>query len=211
MFEYPDPYPIRNDLPVAFRTLWRSLAHAGTWWTAAERIAIATEARRARTEASSVPKTALPDPAIEAAQVIGTRPSQPSRAWVDALVDAGLSVERYVELVAIVSQTSAVDAFHRGMGLTLEPLPDPIAGTPTRRKPDPPARTTKAWVPMTGPPSIPLALSAVPAEPTSWENLHAAMYLTDEQMADPDFRRGLHRTQMELVAARTSALNECFF
>lgn len=41
--------------------------------------------------------------------------------------------------------------------------------------------------------------------------LHAALYLAMDQMGDMDAHRGLHRTQMELVAARTSLLNECFF
>jgi AhpD family alkylhydroperoxidase len=30
-------------------------------------------------------------------------------------------------------------------------------------------------------------------------------------MARFDYQGGLHRTQMELVAARTSAINECFY
>ncbi len=43
------------------------------------------------------------------------------------------------------------------------------------------------------------------------QHLHGPIYLTYEEMADLDFRRGLHRSQMELVAARTSAINECFY
>jgi AhpD family alkylhydroperoxidase len=30
-------------------------------------------------------------------------------------------------------------------------------------------------------------------------------------MEEPDFQRAMHRTQMELVAARTSQVNECFY
>jgi hypothetical protein len=41
--------------------------------------------------------------------------------------------------------------------------------------------------------------------------LQAAFYLATGEMGELDVQRGLHRTQMELVAARTSLLNECFF
>ena len=45
-------------------------------------------------------------------------------------------------------------------------------------------------------------------DPTAVE---AAFYLATGEMGELDVQRGLHRTQMELVAARTSLLNECFF
>ena len=64
---------------------------------------------------------------------------------------------------------------------------------------------------MTGPPSIPISLSAVPAEQAALEALHGSAYLTFQQMQDPAYVRGLSRAQMELVAARTSAINECFY
>jgi hypothetical protein len=37
------------------------------------------------------------------------------------------------------------------------------------------------------------------------------MYMTLGEMGNSDFRQALHRTQMELVAARTSQINECFY
>jgi hypothetical protein len=43
--------------------------------------------------------------------------------------------------------------------------------------------------------------------------LSAAQYVPMEQVADPgaDPRRALDRPQIELVAGRVSALNECFY
>ena len=106
---------------------------------------------------------------------------------------------------------TAVDTFHRALGLDLEPLPTPRSGKPSRALPDIPARKTKAWVPMVGPPSIPGSLSAVPDEMAALESLHGPMYLTYEEMDDPAIQKGLSRWQTELVASRTSAINECFF
>jgi hypothetical protein len=64
---------------------------------------------------------------------------------------------------------------------------------------------------MVGGSSIVQALSLVPAESAAQEDLHGALYLTYEAMAEPVHRSGLNRVQMELVAARTSAVNECFY
>ena len=41
------PYPIRSGLPVAYQKYWRALARPGTWFTGAERVAIAGEVRNA--------------------------------------------------------------------------------------------------------------------------------------------------------------------
>ena len=56
-----------------------------------------------------------------------------------------------------------------------------------------------------------MTAQVVPAEAEAQDDLHGSMYLTQDQMSDPSFERGLTRAQMELVASRTSALNECFY
>lgn len=205
------PATIRGDLPDAFRRVWRALARPGTWWTAPERTAIAEVSREAWGGKDPEAPTALPDPAAEAAAVIGGRPADPREVWIEELVASGLTIEQYVEIVGVASRVTAVDTFHRAMGLPLEPFPAPEDGPANQTLPSPPARPCRAWVPMTGPASIPLSLSAVTDEMRGMEELHNAMYLSYEQMGDPDFTRGLHRTQMELVAARTSTINDCFF
>jgi len=141
--------------------------------------------------------------------LLGSNPARASRSWVDSTV-AELGSSPYVELVGVVSRTAAIDAFHRAMGLALPQLPEPIRGDPTGID-DPSARTGPAWVPMVGGASIVHALSAVPPEAAAQEDMHGPLYLTYEQMGDLQFARGLSRPQMELVAARTSALNDCFY
>ena len=41
------PYPVRSDITASHRRSWERLAKAGTWWSGAERVAIATEVRDA--------------------------------------------------------------------------------------------------------------------------------------------------------------------
>ena len=43
-------------------------------------------------------------------------------------------------------------------------------------------------------------------------DVHSVLYLSLEQMGDNEIvRDGIHRTQIELTAARTSWLNDCFY
>jgi hypothetical protein len=55
------------------------------------------------------------------------------------------------------------------------------------------------------------ALSLVPEQARVLRRFQIAQYLPTEQVADLSLRRDLDRMQMELVAARVSALNECFY
>ena len=49
-FDYSDAdYKIREDIKQAHRAYWQRLAAPGSWWTGAERIAIAQETRNALT------------------------------------------------------------------------------------------------------------------------------------------------------------------
>src|SRR5438552_2311154 len=58
-------------------------------------------------------------------------------------------------------------------------------------------------------PNIVRALSLVPDEVRMLRRLSDTHYLAIEKIPDPTARRALDRMQMELVAARVSALNEC--
>jgi hypothetical protein len=55
------------------------------------------------------------------------------------------------------------------------------------------------------------ALSLVPAEVRAWTGVSQAQYLSPERMVRFERFRALDRAQIELVAARVSALNECFY
>lgn len=199
---------VRPDIPRLFRREWDRLARAGTWWNGRERVDIAGTARRARFGGEEVPSS-LPSVAIGAAAATSARPASIRAGWVDNTAD-DLGYPRYVETVGITSRLAAVDSFHVALGIPLEALPEPESGNPSRTE-EPQARPGAAWVPMVGGASITQALSLVDAESVAQEDMHGPLYLSYEEMAEMDYVGGLSRAQMELVAARTSALNECFY
>ncbi len=212
MFEFHhSPLPVTPDLATAFRSVWTQLAAPGTWWTGAERVALARVARAAYVGESSPSDTRLPAPAVAAASLLGHDPAAITEPLIVEWEQSGLDSNRYVELIGLVSRVTAVDTFHRALGISLEPLPEPEPGEPTRNVTATRARKTRSWVPMIGPPTIPASLSAVPKESDGLEELHAAMYLAYEEMGNPTIKRGLTRVQMELIAAKASVINECFF
>lgn len=187
---------------------WSNLAAPGAVWTGPQRLAIATEARRAGDDLDS--QSDLPAPAVEAARLLAADPAAARRSWVESLVFRGLDEPHYIELLGVVSRLVAIDTFHEALGLAFAPLPEPTGGEPSGEVSDL-ARPGKAWVSMVGGTSITQALSLVPAENDELERFHGPMYLAFEEMPDPYVTRGLTRPQMELVASRTSALNECFY
>lgn len=187
---------------------WRRLGEAGGRWTGAERVAMVREARAAR---DGVPPCGdLDSLATRAVRTVAAHPASIREHWVDSIISDGLDPASYVELVAVVSRAVAIDTVCESLGVSREPPPAPLAGDPTEEI-DPRARRVKAWVPMVGGTSITQALSLVPTENTELEHLSGALYLTFEEMADARPDRALTRPQMELVAARTSAINECFY
>lgn len=187
---------------------WRRLGEAGARWTGAERVAMIRDARATRDGES--PSGDLDGVATRAVQAVAARPASIRKHWVDSIIADGMEPASYVELVAVVSRTVAIDTTVESLGLDREPPPGPVAGEPTDEI-DSRAGRVKAWVPMVGGASITQALSLVPAENAELERLHGALYLTFEEMADPRPDKALTRPQMELVAARTSAFNECFY
>lgn len=196
------PIEVRSDIVEALRAAWRQLAEPGTWWSGSERVAIAAAARGMDTSLSA--------PIAAAARKVYVDVTSIRRRWVEDLTAGDLDMPRYVELIGIVSRLAAADEFANAIGGPLEPLPVPVDGEPSRTEP-PKARSGKTWVPMSGPRSITRALSLVPAESEAQRAIHGPLYMTYEDMADPAFRRHLDRAQMELIASRVSAVNECFY
>lgn len=145
------PWPIREDIPAAHRAFWERLAAPGSWWTGAERVAIAAASRAApdcplcaERKAALTPNAVtgrhaggegLPDEAVDAAHRIVTDQGRITRRYVEDNARAGLGKGAYVELVGIVVAVFSVDEFHRALGLDPEPLPAPRPGAPTRYRP----------------------------------------------------------------------------
>ena len=71
-----------------------------------------------------------------------------------------------------------------------------------------------AWIPMTEQKvlaNVSRALSLVPMTNTTWRTLVNDSYSRGPQMLALTWERALSRPQIELVAARVSQLNECFY
>ncbi len=232
--------PIREDIADAHRREWERIARPGTWLTGAQRVAVADETRRARdcalcrerkqalspfaVEGEHDQGGVLPAPMVDQIHRVTTDAARLSETWYRSLIDAGLSPEAYVEALGVAVCTISIDGFHRALGLPLEPLPEPVGGEPSRVRPDGVVEG-EAWVPIRDGRSVAAehrvparpvpyvirALSLVPAEVDAWSDLSAAQYLSKEQMTRFDQVRAIDRSQIELVAGRVSALNECFY
>lgn len=186
---------------------WDRLATAGTWWTGGERIAIADDARRA--VAGDDPSGILPAPLADATRRLAVAPATIGGTDVVRWELDGLDPFAYVETVGIVSRLMALDTAAYGLGLPLRPLPEPRPGVPSREKPAEAAITT-GWSPTVGAASALTSLTAVPPEADAMLDLHDVLYVDMEKLGDTQLEvDGLTRPQIELVAARTSCLDDC--
>ncbi len=191
---------------------WARLAAPGAWLTGAERVAVASAARAAmRPDLADPAAPPGPPVLVEAAVRVATGAATIRADDVARWEAAGLGPLPYVETVGIVSRLSAIDVAAFGLGREPRPLPVPRDGEPTRALADD-AVIDGGWVPTVGRASAPSSLSAVPAEVDAMFDVAGVLYLTLVEMGDlTRVRDDLHRTQMELTAARTSWLNDCFY
>ena len=244
VFSYEhSPYPVRQDLQQTYRDYWDMLSSPGNWWSGAERVAIAKEARNAtrcdyctqRKQALSpynfpgqhTHSNQLDELAIDAIHRIVNDQNRITQAWVDSLEQAGMRAEKYVELLGITVTVFSIDEFNRGLGLAPEPLPAPQSGQPDQYRPEQAVPGT-GFVPMlpengaTGKEAdlwgnqtanVLRALSVVPDAVRGWFMVAGAQYLDMAGMMQftGDHGRAINRMQIELVAGRVSAINECFY
>ena len=170
----------------------------------------------------------LPAVAVDAIHRIVTDPGRMTKRYVDGNAAAGLPKASYVELAGIVVAVFSIDEFHRALGFDLEPLPAPRPGPVSRYRPTL-LREDTGFVPMVPPEgsvgaeadlwppgrtaNVVRALSLVPDAVRDWRALAAAQYLSFAGMGNfvKDEARAINRMQMELVAGRVSAVNECFY
>ena len=188
---------------------WEVLSHPGTWFTGDQRVAIAREARAAR-DGLGVNSQSLSEAARSAARAISAAPASIRAHDVQGWYNDGLTGQEYIEILGVVARLSAIDTFLFGLGQPERPLPEPIVGEPTRHIVAE-ARLDGGWAPTVGFAFPTTALSAVPAEHDAMADLAAAFYIALDGMADLALVDGLQRDQMEVVAARTSLINDCFF
>ena len=176
---------------------------------------------------------ALSSAAIEAIHSITRDASRLTRQWYADLLEQGLSEGQYIEIVGTVVSIVSIDCFADAIGVPQRDLPSvDAANSDTPVSSYAPATAThsdQAWVAMVpeineGTPEADLwpsgltgnvvrAMSLVPDEVRTLKDLSAAHYLPMSlvRQAGVDAGRALHRSQMELVAGRVSALNSCYY
>lgn len=107
---------VRDDMIASQTRAWQSLGAPGTWWTGAERVAIAREVRAARRCAGCADRKAalspyavnaahdavtdLPPAIVDAVHRIVTDPGRLSRRWADEVMAATNAKETHDDYTA---------------------------------------------------------------------------------------------------------------
>lgn len=216
-----------------------SYSQPGTWGSAAMRTAIAAEARKARVEAKvqeSIGDEAtadiceVPAAARRLARDVALGGININREYCEQVQAEGVTEGAYVEIVGLVARLAHLDVFARGIGVASRPLAEPVDDTapsyarPPEAKqegfftasiPSPPGGgdAGAALFGKTPTPNILRSLSLVPAEAARLINVLDQEYFSMDTIFDMTYSShdALSRPQIELVAARVSALNQCFY
>lgn len=192
----PVALEIRADLDRERTLAWERLAAPGTWWTGAERLAIAAEVRKAHTCALCERRKAalspysvpgehdatgpLPAAAVEIVHRLATDAGRLTKKWLYSMIGSGVSEEQYVESVGVVAVITALDTFDLALGLPLRALPAPQPGSPSRHRPAG-AKRDLAWVSTVAPEDL------LPGDPDPYsihgvKNIHRALSLVPQEV-----------------------------
>jgi alkylhydroperoxidase family enzyme len=157
---------------------------------------------------------ALPDAVVDLVWRLTNHPGSLTSEWHDSILGRGVQALAYVEVVSIVAQVNCVDRFADALELDRVSMPEAQPGEPDGQVPDD-AAVRLHWVPTAdvGGANVWRALSGVPAEQEARSRLSTPHYLEGRAVFGDvvSDRFSLQRVQMELIAARTSKLNECFY
>ena len=228
---YPHQPRLAEHLKQAHAHSWQRIANAGECFTGVERVAIVRTAREALTcELCDTRKQALSPRAVAGSHEhsgtldavvvdmihrIRTDPGRLTRAWFDE-VTQHITKQEYVEIVSVVASSVIIDTMHNAVGLGLPVLPHPVDGRPSGEF-NQAAVDAGAWVPIlaadttmadTGLPQVPNIARALGLVPSALE-LFFSTFRPHYALKDIDM--SISQGQAEFVAARVSALNECFY
>jgi hypothetical protein len=224
--------PVRPKVAAAHAATLAALTGPGAFWTGAERRALVEATRGApacglclrRRDALAPAAVAgrhddagpLPPEVVDAVHRIRTDSGRLTRRWFDGKVAAGIDVPHWVEMVGVIGAATILDTFAHGLGEPPARLPDARPGAPSGVTSDA-VVDDGAWVPIEavaqGPgvgglpdvPNIRRALARVPEARKLFFGMVAPHYALVE------FGIDLDRSQTELIAAKVSALNQCFY
>jgi hypothetical protein len=223
------------ELAEAHAAAVRRFAQPGAFLDGVTRLAIVEEmrvARRcglcvARGEALSIASVegvhetagVLEDGLVELVHRQVTDPGRITSDWVRGVIDAGVGLERYVEASGVVGTATIADSLAVALGGEVVALPAAEVGEPSGESNEDVVdagahvpvmdreRPLPRWAgrPMIA--NIARALGLVPGAANEFWDLFTPHYLPKGPAPEGEFGR----PQIELVASRTSALNECFY
>ena len=169
----------------------------------------------------------LSAPAVELIHRLTNDSGRLSERWTQAVLARGLSDGEYVDIAGLVAMVMMMDTCVRALGLAPRALPEPKSGEPTRYRPAG-ARKKAAWLPLVEPEDVTeadgamypnpkvgyiyRALSLVPQSVRDYWALANCHYMPGQfvyQFATSI--RAISRPQVEILAARTSALHLCAY
>lgn len=167
----------------------------------------------------------LSPPLVEVIHRVRNDASRTTESFYQSILSQGVTAGEYVETIGILATVVAIDSFALAMGQSVPELPTAIAGEPSRHSPAG-AKSNLAWVPTVAPEdvteaeadlyenlagvNIHRALSFVPAEVRGFFDLDFVHYLPDAALRDFSREyRDLTHAQIEFLAARVSAINQC--
>lgn len=225
-------YPVRPATIEAFVGIWQRMSESGPFWTGRDHMAIIQEARqslecalcRQRLEALSPNAvdgahdavTELSPVAVDVVHRIRSDPARMSKSVFENALANGMTDSEYVELIGIVATSVVIDTLHQGLGL---PVPETLTGSdaPPTGQQEPEVVEDGAWVRLAprdgelnevGIPrqaNIIRAMGLVPLViQLFFTVMRQAYYIANLPIA-------ITRSQAEFIAARVSALNQCFY
>lgn len=229
---YPDHLLLRSKLRQAHVASWQTIGRAGDFFTGSERVEMVKAARaattcdlcRRRKEALSPysvngrheDSSNLPEHIVDVIHRIRSDPGRLTKTWFEAVTATDLTAQQYVEIVSVVTTSVIIDTLHQAMDIALPEVPEPANGKP-RGQFNQNAVDVGGWVPVTdapadiaghGLPVVPNIARAMGLVPSAVD-LFFTTFRPHYSLSDIDL--SISQAQAEFVAARVSAINECYY
>ncbi len=205
------------------------LAAAGDWLTAEQRLEAWQHTRESRSNEldarrrRALSPNSIPDQhsagqtlsatAIDVVHRLASDSGRLTRSWADQAMTE-LGEETYTELVGVSAIASVVDVYAVAVGEVLVEVPGAISTSEPARVRPTTVGEVGAWVSQSiegSRANVSRSLSLVPTTDRTWRSLVDVLYSRGEEFYELEWDRTLNRAQVELVAARTTSLLECFY
>ena len=228
---YPERLNMSTEIRQAHAGAWQTISATGAFFTGEQRAAMVRAARDAqecdlclqRREALSpnavhgkhLNQGPLDETIVEVVHRIRMDPGRLTKQWFEEVTQS-LGQAAYIEIVSVVASAVIIDTLHNALGLGLAPLHPAQSSTPSHQVNDT-VVDGGAWVPIldadqtmadTGLPRVPNIARALGLVPSALD-LFFAIFRPLYQLKNINL--SISQAQAEFVAARVSAMNECFY